>query len=430
MNKWIVAGVVVVIAGAAAPWGTGVLTEKQWAEGQKRLNGQQLVVGVETERYDRGYLGASVAGTVQFEDPDSGEQLEIPWQGQVSHGFVSSQVDIEFGSSDSELMQQLFPAEKPSLSISLNAWGTAGLVVAVPAIDARDEATGESLKMAEAVVRIGVHDAGDSFDLVLEWPGLVARGPDVELTLGDVTVNQTMSRLRGDVWTGEGSLALENATLDPSGQPGLSLQGMSLQSTTSADNSDSFSVDSTFGIEQVVSDGIPSGPHRARFVMQDFAVDPWNRLLGAFGDMQMLSTTAEVSSLSRQALLEQQMQAMDAVSSALRDLAAAGLSFGFPEVNLEFPEGQISGEVMLYHPQLTTEEGEALTLVMQRLTGSMDVRLPVDLVESRPALMEELAPLVQQGILVRDGGDFVLKARLEDLEVDVNGNRFPLPPMI
>lgn len=430
MKKWIVAALLILAVAMAAPWGVGLLTEQQWAQAEARLNAQQDMLATDTRTYERGYFGADVEGLLRIQDPGSGDMVEVPYQGEVSHGVLSSRIDLQLGDSGSDLMQQLFPEDQPSISTTISALGTADIVFTVPAIDALDEETGESLKAFELIARLGIADKGGSFELDVDWQGMIALGPDAGFTVNNLLLHQSMERLRGDVWTGTGTIEIDTVTARLEGQPELSLQGLLLDSTTRAgDGGDSFSTDTAVEISQVASAAGESGPYRARFAMEELDVDAWNDLLAAFAELQMLNA-ASSQEQSQQQLMEQQMQAIDSLNASLRSLAAGGFTLGFPEISLAFPEGQVIGELMLRHPKLSEEKAEEIALVMERLTGNLDLRLPAELVRSQPALLNEMAPLIEQGLITRNGGDYVLDAELENLQLDVNGTLIPLPPMI
>ncbi|WP_166257145.1 DUF945 family protein [Marinobacter salicampi] len=430
MKKWIVAALLVLAVVMVAPWGVGVLTEQQWAQAEAQMNAQQEMLAMDTRTYERSYFGADVAGVLRIQDPSSGDMVDVPYQGEVSHGLLSSQIDLQLGDPGSELMQQLFPEDQPSISTTVNAWGTADIVFTVPAIDARDEETGESLKAFELIGRLVIADKGGSFELDVDWQGMVALGPDAGFTVNNLLLHQSMERLRGDVWTGTGTIEIDTVTARLEGQPELSLQGLSLDSTTRAgEGGDSFSTDTAIEIGQATSAAGESGPYRARFAMEELDVDAWNGLLAAFAELQMLNA-ASSQEQSQQQLMEQQMQAIDSLNASLRRLAAGGFAIGFPEVGLTFPEGRVTGELMLRHPELSQQEAEDMALVMERLTGNLDLRLPAELVSSQPALLNQMAPLIEQGLITPDGEDYVLDAELENLQLDVNGTLIPLPPMI
>ena len=69
-------------------------------------------------------------------------------------------------------------------------------------------------------------------------------------------------------------------------------------------------------------------------------------------------------------------------------------------------------------------------MVMQKLTGEMDLSLPVALAEDYPEFRLQLAPLIKQGLLVQQGDRLVLDASMSDLMLDVNGVEIPLPPLL
>jgi hypothetical protein len=124
------------------------------------------------------------------------------------------------------------------------------------------------------------------------------------------------------------------------------------------------------------------------------------------------------------------MAAMQEVNNAVRDLAAAGFSVGLPELILTTPEGGVEGSASLSHPELTADQKDEMLMVMQRLTGEMDLSLPLALAEEYPEFQLQLAPLIKQGLLVQQGDRLVLDASLKDLMLDVNGVEIPLPPLL
>ena len=124
------------------------------------------------------------------------------------------------------------------------------------------------------------------------------------------------------------------------------------------------------------------------------------------------------------------MASMGRLNEALLGLAAHGFEFGFSDLRVMTPEGEISGQAMIGHPALSEEERSQMLMVMQRLTGQVAFSLPVALAENYPALRLQLAPLIKQGMLVEQGDRLNLDARLEDMALNVNGVIIPLPPLL
>ncbi|MBS3805280.1 MAG: DUF945 family protein, partial [Oleiphilaceae bacterium] len=81
MKKLIVAGVLIVALGVAAPWAVGALTEQRWAETEANLNSQQPMIQMETRNYERGYSTARVSGVVRLQLPGADQRIRLPYEG-------------------------------------------------------------------------------------------------------------------------------------------------------------------------------------------------------------------------------------------------------------------------------------------------------------------------------------------------------------
>lgn len=431
MKKWLLAIGVILVVVVVAPWGVGMLTEQQWQQAASEINRSQPYFTVETARYQRGFFGAEVEGTVYFRNPGNPDETHrLGYRGDVSHGVTGSEATFYPDQASAGLIDELFPDQLPTLTLNARLWGTAELEYNVPAIDRLSEETGESLNVAESYGWAKVSGAGNDLEMDLRWPGLVARSPQGRLVVNDVRIAQTMSKLAGNVWTGNGSLSLARLEAEFQNQPPVVVESFALQSDTKAAGDERFNSLVQMDIARIASRDEESGPYEVDFVLENMEIAAWNRLVDAFTDIRELNSAQTNGVASRQALVEQQMNLMMNVSDAVKALAAAGMALGLPEFSVKTPHGEVAGNLMLRHPELPDDEREAMSLVMQRLTGELSISLPVALAEAEPRLMTELLPLIDQGFLVRDNDTFRLNAELKDLEVDVNGQIIPLPPMI
>jgi len=236
-----------------------------------------------------------------------------------------------------------------------------------------------------------------------------------------------MSHLNGDVWTGtmEASVA-SVALMSPEASP-VTIEELLVRSSTEA-NADGQRMDSQLSIEagQVRFEDQTYGPHKLAFALENLDVASWSLLTTSMAEMQGMALAPDAG--SREAF-ERQMAAMGQVNTAMRDLAAAGFSVGFPELTLDTPEGPVTGNVMISHPELPEDQKAEMLMVMQQLTGEMNLSVPSVLAEDYPAVRMQLAPLIKQGLLVPEGDRLVLSARLNDMVVNVNGQEIPLPPL-
>lgn len=426
---WITAGILGTAA-AAAPWGVGVVTETQWQQATTELNAAQPFMELDTRRYERTYLGARIEGMARLRDPDTGEVQYFPYTGDVSHGVTGSQIELRPTEDGADRLASLFPERQPSLTMSFRAWGSVRLDLNIPALSLSDEATGESLQVAEIYGWMTGDYLGGDLELELRAPGAVLRTPQARYAANNLQLSQSLAHLSGDVWTGEGSLTLDSLNADTRTQGSVALEGLRIRSDIQAeDDGQRFSSVLSMVLEEVDQNGVESGPHEAEFVMQGLDVAAWNRATGAFDELRGLMQ-AEAAGAAQRELIDRQVAVMESVNESARALAAGGFAVGLQKLRLQLPEGDVVGSLMLEHPRLPAAERDQLSLVMQRLTGTMKLSLPSALLQSQPLLLAELRPLLDQGLLVRDGDALRLSARLEDMEVDVNGNRIPLPPIL
>jgi len=427
-KQWMVAGAAVLAVGVAAPWAVGYVTEQQWQSVTADVNQAQPLFKLQTRDYDRGYMGAEFAGTITIQDPDTGDEHSFDYQARVSHGVTGSLIDFTPPPALDAEVEKIFPDEKPRLTLETRLWGTAIAELSVPAVSMIDEETGESFDMSESFSRAEISGNGSHADILMLWPGAVIRGPDLRISIEDFRLEQTMEHLTGDVWLGDGDMSLARLEVAARGEPALRFDDFSMSGETTTDN-DGKSIDSeaVVTLEKVTADDQSFGPHRMEMVFNGLDVQSWSDLTTAMTDMQ--AATLNAAGGDSNAMMQQQMDSMNRINQAMLGLAANGFSFGFPELSFATPYGPVNGEIMVQHPSLSDDEKDQMMMVMQQLTGNLDVSMPLALVEQHPELGMQVAPLIKQGMVVQEGDRLRIQGTLEDLALDINGNVIPLPPI-
>lgn len=423
-----IAGAAVLVLAGALPWGVGYVTQQQWQQATQEVNQAQPFLRLETDEYQRGILGAEVSGSLSLLDPETGESRRFGYQANVTHGVTGSLMDFQPEGGWSAGDRNWFVDEEPQLTLETRLWGSAVVELEAPRMELADATTGESLSSSGGLVRVEITDAGTSAQALMVWPALALTGPDINLRLTDARLEQSMDHLTGEVWTGSGEMVVNAVELTAAGEPPVTLQELSVRSRTEPVN-DGQRLDSrvAFEVADIETDGDRYGPQRLVFALENLQVAAWSELMASLSAMQSLALSQAQAGPEQ---FEQQMQAMQQVNTAVRDLAAAGFTLGFPELLITTPEGKVTGSTRIRHPELTPEEKADMLMVMQRLNGDMNLSLPLALVERYPDLQLQLAPLIKQGLLVREGERLVMQARMEDLVLDVNGVEIPLPPLL
>ncbi|ROT98887.1 DUF945 domain-containing protein [Marinobacter sp. R17] len=430
MKKWILAGVLVLVVIVAAPYGVGVLTQQQWGEAVSRMNHDQPLVHVATDRYDRHFFGAELSGEMTVMDPETGEAHRIPYTGDVSHGVLSSSVELKPVPDSEPMLKTLFPKALPKLTLTTWLWGTLEADLNVPAIDLTDDDTGETLNSAEAYGWAKVTDAGDHVELNLNWPGMVVRSDAIRASFDNLQLSQEGDRVAGSLWSGDAALTVEKLAYVEGDQVDVSLENLQLTGNTQPEKDDTrVSSHSALTLDAVNVGDESYGPHRVEFNLDNLDVDAWLNFQSVATEIQMMQAQPDPT-LSQQALFQKQMMLMQRFSNAAKAVAAGGLTVGMPTIDLKSADGDIQGHWSLTHPEVPKAKQADMPLIVQQLTGELELSAPVALLEEDPDVSRNLQGLVQQGILKRDGDVYRIKAKLDNMMLDINGQSYPLPPLI
>ncbi|MEH6355441.1 MAG: DUF945 family protein [Marinobacter sp.] len=426
-RQWIMASAgLLVVAGIALPYGTGYLTEQQWQRASQEVNGSQTWLEMQVGRYDRGFWSSEFEGTLSLRDPASGEELSVPYLASVSHGVTGSLTEFKPVNGWTPKGESWFGDDAPRLTAETRLWGSAVAELTVPKFNITNEGSAETIFGDGGVVRVKGGLGSDTVDISADWPSLVVASEEADIRLGGLTLEQEMQRLSGDVWIGEGTLALQSLELTPANADAVMLRGLSFYSNSEAVNDDS-ALDSFISIKldelQLAEDTL--GPHRIEFVLKGLNVDAWNAVSRSVTDMQLAAFAAENGDPTA---FQQQMQAMSDVGESMQMLAAAGFSVGFPDIHLVSPDGPLQGKVLITHPGATSDS-EPL-LIMPALEGEMELSIPLALAENNEDVRMQTAPLIKDGLLITEGDRLFLRATLKDLVLNVNGRPIPLPPLL
>lgn len=422
-RKWMIAGAVALAVAGAMPWGVGYLTEYQWRQAVAEVNGSQPFLHLETERYERGILGAQVHLAVVLSVPERRESVRVTFHGDVSHGMTGSLMVLEPESGWEPEGKDWFPEQLPHLTLESRIWGSALLKLEIPETRIVNDRTGERLTTASGKVWIRAEGMGSEMEMFAAMPLVEVTGPVLNISVSGIEMKQNIEQFLGDFWAGDGSLSIDNFEVDPEDGAAVALSRLSMSTSTDV-NDDGTRLDTTFilTMDHVTVPSGSYGPHHIELAVNGIDVENGNRLSAALTDLQAAGEgSRDVAAETR---------AMEAVAFAMKDVALAGFRLNIPKVSLATPQGEIRARGELHHPQLSADERQGMLLVMPRLTGELDLSLPVALVESNPVLWIELSPLIRQGMLVQAGDRLKVDAQLQDMVLTVNGQEFPLPPLL
>ncbi|MED5466563.1 MAG: DUF945 family protein, partial [Pseudomonadota bacterium] len=293
LKKWTLAGLAVLLVAGGAPWGVGYVTEQHWREATLEVNRAQPFLNLETEQYRRGVLGSEVSATVTLRDPETGDSHTIAIEIQVSHGVTGSLMDFRPRQGWQPEGADWFPDDEPSLTLETRLWGSATLELTAPVMDIDNPERETSLKSSGGLVRIDVGRLGEAADLLVVWPAIRLSDPEMDVTIDNVHMEQSMEWLVGDIWTGSGVMTVDSLTLQGAQSPAMTLSGMSLESESEArENGERLDSRVTLSLESAALADQAFGPHRLEVALDNLDVASWNDFSGAMADMQSLALSA------------------------------------------------------------------------------------------------------------------------------------------
>jgi len=422
---WMIAGAVALATASALPWAVGYVTEYQWRQAVTGVNSSQPFLHLETERYERGMLGARVYLAAILSVPERRESVRISFHGDVTHGLTGSLMVLEPEAGWAPEGSNWFPSGAPRLTLESRVWGSALLKLTIPEARMQDGRTGDRLDMAAGEAWLRAGGGGSELEVFMTLPLLEVSGPEVNISVSGIDMAHSMEYLTEGLWTGTGRLNISRFTLQPDGSVPVSLSQLSLHTSTGA-SADRGRLDSGFSLtlEQVSVPGGSYGPHHVEVLVQGIDVASGSRLSAALADLQTLDRDG-----ASEWDVAAEARAAEALMAAVREVALSGFTLSVPRISLATPDGEIRALAGIQHPRLSADERRGTLLVMPQLTGNLDLSLPLALAESDPVLWMQLAPLVKQGLLVPAGDRLEVEAQLQDMVMTVNGQEFPLPPV-
>jgi len=288
--------------------------------------------------------------------------------------------------------------------------------------------SGEIFRTSGGLAKLDVGSMGEQADLLMVWPEVALIGPQADVIVRGLELEQEMAWLSGDVWTGSGSMKLDNVSLQSPETPPIVIDGMILTSSSEASNEGrDLDSEAALKLESVTVDGASYGPHRLSLFLNGLDVASWNTFSDTMTELQVLQLQDELDSRE---VFQQQMQLMQQMTQSVQSMVGAGFSAGIRELNVSTAEGTIEGDLELAHPRLSDTERQQMLMVMQRLTGSLSFSLPVALAEQYPEIRMQVAPLVKQGFFVQEGDRLVMRGQLQDMVLNINDVALPLPPLM
>ena len=230
------------------------------------------------------------------------------------------------------------------------------------------------------------------------------------VSLGALSFEGTQAPTPFGIAVGDVSFELEDLTVNVAGLDAASVQTMSVDATTALDGED---INAGTTINMTMQ-GLPQ--------ISEMSFDMEFELVGA--DANMLGRVQQA--LESAGAAQDPTAIYAAAENDLLALFASGFEMNVEQFNMTLPEGTISS-TMLFSFNEKDPANFAWTSLLMTTEASIDLSIPVAIIEMVLQEQPAAAMAIGGGYLVKKGDAYVLKAEMKKGLLTVNGAPIPIP---
>ena len=415
------------------PFATGQIGQRIYLDTVGKYENPYLTIS--NESYDRGYLASDAVSRVEIKDDwkpvFDDEGLPVVWyvRHKVSHGLMGV-------TSTSQLLldEELQPfADK--------LWGEGVSPISFTTSTALTRKTDFNF----TVNPVSVHDEqGTQADIkafVLEGTVDAKGAGEFRYRLPEATLKTTASEAM--VMTGlEGSGKGELDDQFWIGSQDFSLKHVSFKDLV---NNKSVEIDNVVLAMNNVLSQPPQSSGQADQLLTNTNMITIDKIVSLEGqEFRNFNFNISFADLNYQAIsrlgnmaddLDEQMTEQQAkeASLALDLLVAKGLKFTMTDLSVQTPKGDVKSNINLVIAPGIARASENIAQVAEKLTGEINVTLPIELVEADPALFEKVAMMEQNAIVEKNADYYSLQMQMQiegDKIILASGDQLPLAMLL
>ncbi|MCW8330793.1 YdgA family protein [Photobacterium sp. SDRW27] len=413
------------------PFATGQIGEQIYLDTVGKYENPYLTIS--SESYDRGYMTSDAVSRIEIKDDwkpvFDDEGLPTVWyvHHKVSHGFmgVTSTSELVLNEELQPVADQLWGKGISPISFTTSTALTRKTdfnITIHPLNFKNDQGAQADIK---AFVLEGTVDAKGAGEFYYQLPEATVTTTADEAMVMTGLKGGGKGVLDGQFWIGSQDFTLEHVSFKDLinkksvevDNVALSMNNVLTQPEQSTDQTEQVLTNTNMmSIDKIVSlDG-----HEYRNF--NFKV--------AFSDLnyQAISRLGNMADDFDQQMSEQ--QAKDA-ALALDLLVAKGVKFTIEDLSVQTPKGDVKSNINLVLAPGIARASENMAQIAEKLTGDINLVLPIELVEADPALLEKSTMMEQGGIVEKDAENYSLQMKIEgDKIILASGDQLPLAMLL
>lgn len=431
--RWLPLIALILLIGIAvgAPYGVGVLTESEFRSLVGDLDREDKDWRLTNLAYERGYLNAVARYELRWHS-DDGEEQVIPLVTRFSHGLTDVRAMTRLPDETLESLSALMPEDQePRLRAEVGIAGTVDLRLRIPGLAWGPETTVPGLAGSRGKVTPvdlnGEWSPDGQHQLSTKWSGLTLDLGDARIDVKAVTLDHQLTPLGERLWQGQSQLELDSVTVDPVLGDPIVADDVRVQLDSDAPQGYlDASLEAVIG--ELRNAGRSFGHQALRLNAESLHARSLDRVVDSFMALRRAETAADGGSAERGPDL---MSRYTRLSENLQALSVRGGRLSLEELLLTLPDGTVEGEGFIDYPQLPESAWDQPVSLLRHASAEGVLNVDQGMVWALPRSARRLLTRLERNNVVtpRDG-HYHLDLRLDSMQLQINDDRFEVPPLL
>ncbi|WP_020586152.1 YdgA family protein [Desulfobacter curvatus] len=429
-----------VVCAAGLPIANGIIMERTIKSAIEENNNRAAKTGTDFRikilEYDRGLFSSRVKWCIENPGGFRGKDMaQIVLVNQGTHGFfsVNSQTSLEENPWYMQWVNTHLNGKDPlSIRTRFSLAGTMGSKIHMNAFSI--EGKGKTVDFHTLDLDISTGNGFETLDTKGRWEGLSQGG---EFVMGPVTFSSDLYQLTDIIWAGENTISLEQLKINDGKSDPVNLSGLTFNFNTSAsEDKTTVTMVMDFHVDSIELGGKPLSDWAGTFTVKQIDTASFEQGMALYsGIMTQAGRRFEKTSGNpgdfQKILKDEMARNTPQLMSALNGLLKKGLGIEISGLDIELPEGKLTGSLDLTLKK-DLDPSNVLAFAMQPDTMfsyfNLDAQLnmPYALAGGIPNLTRPLFPGMATGFFIIKDDLLSLDMHIKEDKLFLNGNQVVL----
>lgn len=429
-----------VVSAAGLPIANGIVMERTIKSAIEENNTKAANTGtgfrIKILEYDRGLFSSRVKWCIENANAFPGsETAQLVLVDQGTHGFfyANSQTSLKENPWYTQWVNTRLNGKDPlSIQTRFSLTGSMRSTIQMNAFSIEEK--GKKVDVHALNIDISTGKGFETLDAKGRWEGL-SQGS--ELVIGPVTFTSDLYQLTDIIWAGKNTCSLEQLNINDGKSDPVNLSGLTVNFDTNAsEDKTAITMATDFHVDRIELGGKSLSDWAATLKLKQMDTASVEQLMVLYSDMmtqagQRFEKTDGTPGDFQDTLKDEMARNTPQLMSALNGLLKKGLGIEVTGLDIDLPEGKVSGSLNLSLKK-DLDPSNIFVFAMQpdMMFSFFDLdaqlSLPYALAGGIPNLTEPLLPGMTTGLFVTKGDLLSLDMHIKEEKLFLNGHQVVL----